>query len=120
MLAFSRIRLLSSAMAGALALVVGASSARSGERLEYLGPVGPHQPILMSVGNKHIIAFYEPGDHSCNVYVVSNDRSDDSGASAEQIRVSLTPRQIVHIDTTQNESLNLQCGDNAGTLAAVR
>jgi len=122
MLAFTRTQLLSSAVVGAVALVVGASSAsaRSDEPLEYLGPVGPHQPILMSVGNKRIIAFYEPGDRHCNVYVVANDRSDDSGASAEQVRVSLTPHQIVHVDTTQNKSLSLQCGENAATLGVVR
>jgi hypothetical protein len=50
---------------------------------------------------------------------VLNDRTDTSGASAAQVRISLNPRQIAHIDTPQSESLNLQCGDNVASLAVV-
>jgi hypothetical protein len=39
--------------------------------------------------------------------------------SAARVRISLKPGQIVHIDNAENESLNLQCGDNAATLAVV-
>jgi hypothetical protein len=33
--------------------------------------------------------------------------------------VSLNPRQIVHIDSADNKSINLQCGDRAEMLALV-
>ena len=39
--------------------------------------------------------------------------------SAARVRVSLNPRQMVHIDSTDNKSINLQCGDYADTLALV-
>ena len=33
--------------------------------------------------------------------------------------MSLNPRQIVHIDSTNNQSINLQCGDRAEMLSLV-
>jgi hypothetical protein len=47
------------------------------------------------------------------------DKTDaDTGmTTAARVRVSLNPRQIVHIDSTDNKSINLQCGDRAEMLA---
>jgi len=45
--------------------------------------------------------------------------ADDSGASAAQIRVSLNAGQVVNIDSPDNKSLSLQCGDSAQTLKIV-
>ena len=39
--------------------------------------------------------------------------------SAARVRVSLNPRQTVHIDSAESKSINLQCGDYAETLALV-
>ena len=39
--------------------------------------------------------------------------------SAARVRVSLNPRQMVHIDSAESKSINLQCGDYAETLALV-
>ena len=44
--------------------------------------------------------------------------------TAVRFRVSLYPREMVHIDSTDNESLNLEslslkCGDIAASLAVV-
>jgi hypothetical protein len=115
-----RIRLLSFAAAGLLVLLTTASvPARSEERPVRLGPVGPEEPIMTTVGNKNVIAFYREGDDDCNIYVVTSDRNDDSGRSAEQVRLSLNPRQIVHIDAPGNHTLNLKCTDSATTLAVV-
>jgi len=47
------------------------------------------------------------------------DRADVSGDSAARFRVTLAPREVVHVDTPENESLDLQCGDSADTLAIV-
>ena len=33
--------------------------------------------------------------------------------------MSLNPRQMVHIDSTDNKSINLQCSDRAETLGLV-
>jgi hypothetical protein len=116
----ARIPLLSAAAIAVIVVVAAnAPPAHSDERPVRLGPVGPEEPILTTAGNKNVIAFYVPDDGYCNLYVVLNERTDESGASAVQIRVSLSARQIAHIDTAQNESLNLQCGDNIDTLAIV-
>ena len=119
---------LSFAAAGALALSVASIPTRADELAQNLGPVGPNEPILTTVGSKRVIAFYIPGDgragvraspRQCSINVVVWDRTDASGDSAARVRVSLNPRQMVHIDSAENKSINLQCGDSAETLALV-
>jgi hypothetical protein len=108
------------AAAGALALFVARDPpARADELAQNLGPVGPNEPILTTVGNKRVIAFYVPGSGHCAINVVVWDRTDDSGDSAARVRISLDPRQMVHIDSADNKSINLQCGDSAERLALV-
>jgi hypothetical protein len=107
------------AATGALALSVASIPARADELAQNLGPVGPNEPILTTFGNKRVIAFYVPGSGHCAINVVVWDRTDDSGDSAASVRVSLNPRQMVQIDSAENKSLNLQCGDSAKTLALV-
>jgi hypothetical protein len=111
-------RKLGFAAVGALALTV-ASMGYADELAQNLGPVGPNEPILTTVGSKRVIAFYVPGDGHCGINLVVWDRGDDSGNSAARVRVSLNPRQSVHIDSAENKSINLQCGEYAETLALV-
>ena len=119
MLSLTRIQLLSFAAAGALVALTAASApARSEERPVRLGPVGPNEPIITTVGNKNIIAFYVPGDGHCNIQVVMNDRTDASGGSAAQVRVTLNPRQSVLVDAADH-TLSLKCGENAATLSVI-
>ena len=96
---------------GALALTVASSPGSADELAQNLGPVGPNEPILTTVGSKRVIAFYVPGNGHCGINVVVWDRTDASGNSAARVRVNLTPRQMVHIDSADNKSINLQCGD---------
>jgi hypothetical protein len=84
-----------------------------------LGPVAVNEPILMNVGNKRVIAFYEMDGGHCGMHIVVWDRADVSGDSAARFRVTLAPREVVHVGTPQNESIDLQCGDSADTLAIV-
>ena len=86
---------------------------------EVLGPVGPNDPIVTTVGRKGVLAFYEADGSHCGMHVVMWDRDDESGDSAAGFRVTLDPRQVVHIDTAQNKSIGLQCGSAADTLAIV-
>jgi hypothetical protein len=117
----NRVQLISFAAVGALIAITAASAAiRSDERPVRLGPVGPNEPIMTTVGNKNVIAFYRPSDGHCNIYVVTGDRTDARSGSAEQVRISLYPRQIIHVDTADNDTLSLQCGDNAETLALIQ
>ena len=102
-------------------LVVGGFGlpARADELIEHLGPVGAHEPILTTFGNKGVIAFYEPDGTHCGLYAVVYNLSDESGASAAQIRISLNAGQVVNIDSPDNKSLSLQCGEYGETLRIV-
>lgn len=113
---FSRGQML--ALAGALVAfaLASAPAAHADELVTRLGPVGPHEPILATIGSKRIIAFYLPANGRCAVHAVI---WEEPSADAARIRISLSPGQIVHIDSVENQSLNLQCGSNADTLAAV-
>jgi hypothetical protein len=119
---FTRTLLLGFAAAGALlAFTAGSQSARAEELPQSLGPVGPYETILATFGNKRAIAFYEPDEGRCSVNAVVYDKTDASTGmtTAARVRVSLRPRETVHIDSTDNKTLNLQCGDQAKTLKIV-
>ena len=45
--------------------------------------------------------------------------ADLNADSASRVRTNLNPRQMVSIDTPDNESLKLQCGNNADRLAII-
>jgi len=117
---FPLTRILSLAAVGALvALTAGSIPARADELAQNLGPVGPHEPILTTVGSKRVIAFYEPDSGHCAVHAVVWNTTDVNADSAARVRVSLNPQQMMQIDTAEKKSLDLQCGDNAESLAIV-
>ena len=116
MLPLTRIQFLAFAAAGALVAVTAASiPARAYELAQSLGPVGPNEPLLITLDGKRVIAFYVPDVGHC---VVNSVAWDTTGADADlpvRVRISLEPGQIVHIDSA-GKSLNLRCGDNAASL----
>src|SRR4249920_1776985 len=117
---FPLTRILSLAAVGAISTLIAASlPAHADELTQNLGPVGPHEPILTTVGNKRVIAFYEPDSGHCAFHAVVWNTKDVEADSAAGFRAHLNPRQMVRIDTAENQSLNLQCGDNAENLAIV-
>ena len=89
------------------------------ELAQNVGPVGPHEAILTEVGNKRLIAFYEPDGVNCGLNVVMWDSADDSGNSPARVRVSLNADQRVFIDSSDHKSVTLECGDFANTLKVV-
>jgi hypothetical protein len=108
------------AAAGALvALTAATMPANAYEMTQNLGPVSAHEPILTTVGNKHVIAFFVPGNGQCNVQVVIWNADDIEAKSAGGMRLSMNPGQIASIDSSGTESFSLKCGDNAETLASV-
>jgi hypothetical protein len=121
MFALSLTKILKLAAAGSL-VVLGAFGvpAHADELPQSLGPVGPHEPILTTVGSKRVIAFYVPGGGRCAVHMVIGDVRDPEAALASRIRVELKPGQMVHLDSVDQKSLNLECGDNAERLAIVK
>ena len=66
----SRIQLLKFAAVGLVVLCTLGTPTRADELAQNLGPVGPHEPILMTVGNKRVIAFYEPDSGHCAFHAV--------------------------------------------------
>jgi hypothetical protein len=116
---FPLARILSVAAASALvALTAVNPPARAEELPQNLGPVGPHEPILTTVGNKRVLAFFEPGNGHCALQAVIWNTADVNADTTSRIRTDLNPRQMVSIDTP-DKSLKLQCGDNADRLAIV-
>jgi hypothetical protein len=108
------------AAAGAfVALTTVGFPARADELVQHLGPVGAHGPILTTFGNKRVIAFYEPDNGRCAINAVVYDKTDaDTGmTTAARVRVTLNPRQIVHIDSTDNKSEMLGLVDNGELVA---
>lgn len=120
MFPLTRDQLLKIAAVGAIVAFSAASTpARADDMTQNLGPVGPNEPILATVGNKRVIAFYAPGTGTCNVQAVIWNGDDTDAATAAGIRVSLDPGQTASIDSPENKSLTLRCGDYAETLATV-
>ena len=104
-----------------LALVTAQMTARAAELSEHPGPVGTDDTILATFGNKRVIAFFERDNGRCNVSAVVFEKTDaDTGmTTAARVRVSLHPHEMVHIDSSDNQTLHLQCGSSAATLAAL-
>ena len=102
-----------------LAVTTASIPARADELVQNLGPVGPHDPILTTVGSKRVIAFYEPNSGHCAFRAVVWNTTDVNADSASGFQADLNPRQMVRIDTAENQSLKLQCGDNAESLSIV-
>ena len=107
-----------------VALTAVSASARTDDLPQSLGPVGPNQTILGTFGNKRVIAFYDPDNGRCAVNAVVFDKTDayTGMTTAARVRVSLNPHEMVHIDSTDNDSfksLNLQCGKNAERLTII-
>jgi hypothetical protein len=120
----SRVQSLKFAAAGAVVVCTLGTPARADELVQNLGPVGPHETILTEVGSKRVIAFYEPDNGRCAVHAVVFDKTDayTGMTTAARVRVSLNPREMVHIDSTDNDSftsLNLQCGKDAERLTII-
>jgi hypothetical protein len=110
------------AAAGAIiALTAASTPTRANEMIQRYGPVGPNDTILATFGNKRAIAFYEVDNGRCAVSAVVYDKTDaETGQdTAARVRVSLAPREMVYIDSTDNETMSLQCGDGAKTLLAA-
>ena len=66
-------------------------------------------------------AFYEADNGGCAVSAVVYNKTDaETGQdTAARVRVRLNPREMVHIDSADNETMSLQCGDSAKTLMVV-
>src|SRR4029450_9535504 len=104
---FPLIRILSLAAVGAISALIAVSlPAHADELTQNLGPVGPHEPILTTVGNKRVIAFFEPDSGNCAFHAVIWDPTDVNAESTAGFQATLDPRQMAHIETAENKSLS--------------
>ena len=109
------------AAAGAfLALTVSGTPARADEMAQNLGPVGPHEPMITTVGSKRVIAFYVPGNGGCNVQAVIWNSADVNEDTTSRVRTNLNAGQSVIIDTPDNKTLKLQCGSKGDALPSSK
>jgi hypothetical protein len=119
MIEFSRLRpakLAASAAFAAFAFAGAPASAEEG--VTNLGPVRVGEPVLASVGSKRVIAFHEKDSGQCIVSAVVFE-NEEEGPPSSRIRLSLMPGQMVHLDVSGTQSINLKCGDQAETLAVI-
>jgi hypothetical protein len=108
------------AAAGAIfALAAFATPVSSEDRVTGLTSVGPHEPILTTVGNKRLVTFFVADNGQCNVQAVFWNADDVEAKSAGGVRISLNPAQTVSIDSSATETLTLKCGDYAESLSAI-
>jgi hypothetical protein len=104
-----------------VAMAAAGTELRSEELAATLKPVGPHEPVLTSIGEKRVVASFAREFGHCAVNASVWDSIEAETDSAVRIGVSLVPGQVVHIESlkNKNESLGLQCGDDANTLPLV-
>ncbi len=107
--------------AGALfALASAALPAHAEDAATNLGPVGPREPILVKMGDKRMIAYFEPMGGNCFVdAVVFEDKPDGGGYGSTKIRVALHPGELLHLDGVEDRRVVLLCSFNADTLMVL-
>lgn len=106
------------AVSAVVTLMALSTPVRAEELSTNLGPVGPYEPILTTVGSKRVIAFYVPDRGHCAVNAVVWDTKDGSTTST-RVRIDLEPGEVMHVDAVGNTWVDFRCGDNAETLAVA-
>ncbi|MGV1014192.1 MAG: hypothetical protein ACOYB4_04410 [Methyloceanibacter sp.] len=100
-------------------LATAAVPALADKPLTNLGPVGPGEPILVTVGGQRVIAFYASERGECAVNAVMwREASPDAPYASTRVRLSLKPGQTIQLDGTR-QAMSLLCGSDAATLAVV-
>jgi hypothetical protein len=107
------------AAAGALA-AFASGAVRAEDPLTNLGPVGPREPILVTVGKQRVIAFFVSERGECAVNAVTWNSADaDAPYASSRVRISLKPGQVVQLDGAERKSMGLLCGMDASSLAVT-
>ncbi len=106
------------AVSAVVALAAFGTPTRAEDRATNLGPVGPYEPILTSVGSKRVIAFYAPDSGHCAVSAVIWDERHGPTTST-RVRTNLGSGEVMHVEAVGNSWIDFRCGDNAETLAVV-
>lgn len=78
------------ASAAAVVALTALSTPAANEMVQNLGPVPAYEPILKTVGNQNVLAFFEPGNGQCNVQAVIWN-VDEIETNPTRVQVSLYP-----------------------------
>lgn len=101
-------------------LLIAGTPASAAEQKFHLGPVGPLEPILATVGKKRLIAYYEPDGDNCAVTAVVFDASPNGGGrAATRVRVALHPGELFNLDAVKDQTVLLTCAPKAGMLTVL-
>ncbi|HSD92920.1 MAG TPA: hypothetical protein VLB11_07830 [Methyloceanibacter sp.] len=120
MLLLFRLMRVAFAVAVLAVLVLATFEARAEQPLTNLGPVGPGEPLLVTVGEQRFIAFFTPERSECAISAVTwKDADPDEPYSSARVRVSLKPGQLMQLDGPQRRSMGLLCGADAASLAII-
>ncbi|HUU25226.1 MAG TPA: hypothetical protein VMW68_06630 [Methyloceanibacter sp.] len=112
------LRILPLAAASMLAALAFTDMASAEQAEINLGPVGPYQPIVATVGDKRIIAYYAPDGGKCAVSAVVFDTAD-RGQTPARIRVALHPGELFHLDSVVDQTVVMTCGPNAEMITVL-
>jgi len=77
------------------------------------------EPILTSIGERQIVAFYEPEGVDCLLFASVKKNIVAPPESVVRLRVALGPHQRIQIEGTDRKSLILECGENAAILTVI-
>jgi hypothetical protein len=101
-----------------LALTAAGSTAHAGQSAHNLRPIGPHEPILASIGEKRLVASFAVSFDRCALELSVWASVEAAADSSVRATVDLDPGEIFYIENPKNrtEFLGLQCGDSAKTL----
>jgi hypothetical protein len=120
MVLFNRFNLSALAAGGALVALIAALAPAHAEDPLNLGPVGPHEPILVKMGDKRMIAYYEPNGGNCFVSAVVFDASPSGGGFAStRIRVAVHPGELFRLEGVEDRRVVLLCSPNADKLTVL-
>jgi hypothetical protein len=101
MFALGQIRSLKLAAAGVLAAIAFANTSVAADEAAAMRPVGPHEPILASVGERRVVASFASEFGHCAVNASVWASIEAQADSALRLRVSLSPGQSIHIDSLE-------------------
>lgn len=88
-------------------LAAANNPASAAERPTHLGPVGPSEPILATVGNKRLIAFYVPDSGRCSINVVLFDAAPAEAPDSSARCGSICGRERCSTSTRPSRSRSI-------------
>ncbi len=106
------------AAAAALAFMFGAGASFAGEKWESQS-MKPAQAKSLDVGGKHVVSYFVSAEGACRLTAMITDRSEEAGAGAAQLQLTVDPGNTARIATADGNSLRFVCLGNAEGMTAT-